>query len=84
MLPTLQVLGREISERRLGDLGSRLLLVEINEECAGKGEGIPFSPSLASFVGSSFCVLYLPWTGTKPLVNLVEFTLIRAPGSVNR
>lgn len=62
-----------------GVCAAHLPLVETDEECARKGEGIPSSPpSPTSHGGSSFCILDLPWTGTKPLVNLVEFVLIRA------
>lgn len=45
----------------------------------GEGEGFPFcSPSPASFGGSVFCIAYLPRTETKPLVDLLEFTLLLA------
>lgn len=75
-----------LKEGTLGPLAVRLLLVETNEEWAGKGEGIPFSPlSPASFGGFSFCVLYLPCcTGRKLLVNLVEFTLVLARRAVTK
>lgn len=74
-------LGREVEGKGLG-VGSGLRASswwKLTRNLRGKLRESLSPPSSASLSGSLFCILYLPWTGTKPLVNLVECTQIRGP-----